>query len=126
MRTLFSFQEKSDNKKVFEQGSLALKYGQDNEFELVFVVGYQKMLPLSYLDKLLDDVQKRFRDRYAQELKEIAYQANFNDFTDEFQVILKRAEKTSQAEKIQISNTMRSFDQVISVFQINILFLIGV
>jgi len=108
-KTVF-LQEKSDNKKVFEQGSLALKYGQDNEFELVFVVGYQKMLPLSYLDKLLDDVQKRFRDRYAQELKEIAYQANFNDFTDEFQVILKRAEKTSQAEKIQISNTMRSFD----------------
>ena len=26
---------------------------QDNEFELVFVLGYQKMLALAYLDKVL-------------------------------------------------------------------------
>ena len=34
-------------KNVFEQGSLALKYKLDNKFELVFVVGYQKVLPLN-------------------------------------------------------------------------------
>jgi signal recognition particle receptor subunit alpha len=45
----------------FEVGSLALKYKLDNEFELVFVAAYQKMLPLSYLDKLLDEIQLRFR-----------------------------------------------------------------
>jgi signal recognition particle receptor subunit alpha len=36
-----------------------MKYRLDNEFELVFVVGYQKMLPLMYLDKLLDECQLR-------------------------------------------------------------------
>ena len=33
---------------------------QDNEFELVFVIAYQKMLPLLYLDKLLDEIQLRW------------------------------------------------------------------
>ena len=32
---------------------------QDNEFELVFVIAYQKMLNLHYLDKLLDEIQLR-------------------------------------------------------------------
>ena len=52
-KTVF-LQDKSDGENVFEQGSLALKYKLDNKFDLVFVVGYQKMLPLNYLNKLLD------------------------------------------------------------------------
>lgn len=30
----------------------------------VFVLAYQKMLPLLYLDKLLDEIQLRFRDMF--------------------------------------------------------------
>jgi signal recognition particle receptor subunit alpha len=48
----------------YHSESLALQYRLDNEFELVFVVGYQKMLSLSYIDKFLDDVQLEFRDKY--------------------------------------------------------------
>ena len=64
-------QEKSGRNRTaqFEHGSLALKYRLDNEFELVFVAAYQKMLPLLYLDKLLDEIQLRFRDRFEAELK---------------------------------------------------------
>ena len=67
-----SFQEKSGRNRTaqFEHGSLALKYRLDNEFELVFVAAYQKMLPLLYLDKLLDEIQLRFRDRFEGELKD--------------------------------------------------------
>ncbi len=54
---------------LYESGSLALKYRLDNEFELVFVAAYQKMLPLFYLDKLLDEIQLRFRDKFIQDLK---------------------------------------------------------
>ena len=72
-KTVF-LQDKSDEENVFEQGLLALKYKLDNEFELVFVVGYQKNLKLIYLDKLLDDIQMRFRDNYAQYLKELKFQ----------------------------------------------------
>lgn len=36
----------------------------DNEFDLVFVTAYQKILQLSYVDKFLDDIQLEFRDKY--------------------------------------------------------------
>jgi signal recognition particle receptor subunit alpha len=36
----------------------------DNEFDLVFVIGYQKILSLSYTDKFLTDIQLTFRDKY--------------------------------------------------------------
>ena len=50
---------------MYEAGSLAIKYKLDNEFELVFIVGYQKMLPLLYLDKLLDEIQLRYMKIYC-------------------------------------------------------------
>ena len=37
---------------------------QDNEFELVFVIAYQKMLNLHYLDKLLDEIQLRWAKQF--------------------------------------------------------------
>ena len=43
---------------------LMLKYKLDNEFELVYVVGYQSAIQLSYVDKLLTDMQLFFRDRF--------------------------------------------------------------
>ena len=86
-------QDKSDGENVFEQGSLALKYKLDKKFELVFVVGYQKVLPLNYLNKLLDEIQFRFRGKYAQELNKFNFQSNFDDFNDEFETARDRVEK---------------------------------
>ena len=83
-KTVF-LQDKSDDENVFEQGSLALKYKLDNKFDLVFVVGYQKILPLNYLNKLMDEIQLRFRNKYAQDLKEFNFQSNFIDFSSEFE-----------------------------------------
>ena len=53
-----------DRMETFSTDSVALQYRLDNEFELVFVVGYQKMLTLSYVDKFLDQIQLAFRDKY--------------------------------------------------------------
>ena len=41
-----------------------VEYEMDNEFELVFVVGYQNFLRISYIDKLLKEISLRFRDQY--------------------------------------------------------------
>jgi signal recognition particle receptor subunit alpha len=41
----------------FTSDTIALAHRLDNEFDLLFVVGYQKMLRLSYIDKFLDDIQ---------------------------------------------------------------------
>ena len=40
----------------------------DNQFDLLFVVVYQKILQLSYIDKFLSDIQLEFRDRFKNEL----------------------------------------------------------
>ncbi|RWS11768.1 signal recognition particle receptor subunit alpha-like protein [Dinothrombium tinctorium] len=53
-----------ERRERFTCDQLALEYRLDNEWELVFVVGYQKMLSLSYVDKFLDDVQLAFRDKF--------------------------------------------------------------
>lgn len=34
----------------------------------LFQVGFQKILTLTYVDKLIDDIQLQFRDRYKNEL----------------------------------------------------------
>ena len=57
----------------FTDASWTLKYRLDNEFDLVFVVGFQKILQLSYVDKLLDDVQREFRDKFENLLTEHSY-----------------------------------------------------
>lgn len=49
----------------YQTDQLQIKYLLDNEFELVYVVGYQKFLQLSYVDKFLSDVQRAFRDKYS-------------------------------------------------------------
>lgn len=58
---------------IYTHGNLALKQQLDNEFDLLFVAVYQNILQLSYVDKFLSDVQREFRERYRDELKEGLY-----------------------------------------------------
>lgn len=62
------FQERTSSNNNYEQDSLSLKYRLDNEFDLVFVIAFQKILQLSYVDKFLDDIQLEFRDKYKNDL----------------------------------------------------------
>ncbi|KAG9348539.1 hypothetical protein JZ751_002275 [Albula glossodonta] len=84
----------------FTHNALSLKYKLDNEFELVFVVGFQKILTLTYVDKFIDDVQLHFRDRYKNELEQKGALKLLNssfDFEDEFHQLLHEAEESSRA-----------------------------
>ena len=102
-------QEMAAKNSTYETGgTLALKYKLDNEFELVFVAGYQKMLPLLYLDKLLDEIQLRFRDKYLQDLKESSFFRSF-DFNAEFEEERRSAEKWAMREEKKKSTSMNSF-----------------
>ena len=102
-------QEMAAKNSTYETGgTLALKYKLDNEFELVFVAGYQKMLPLSYLDKLLDEIQLRFRDKYLHDLKESSFFRSF-DFAAEFEEERRCAEKWATREEKKKSTSMNSF-----------------
>ncbi|XP_068687236.1 signal recognition particle receptor subunit alpha-like [Montipora capricornis] len=98
-------QERGGNNS-FTHGTLTLKYKLDNEFELVFVVAFQKTLQLSYVDKLLNDIQLEFRDKYKDEL-EAGIMRSY-EFNDDFNRILREAELRS---KSQAPIKMRTFEE---------------
>uniref|UniRef100_A0A8C2ZHF0 SRP receptor subunit alpha n=1 Tax=Cyclopterus lumpus TaxID=8103 RepID=A0A8C2ZHF0_CYCLU len=92
-------QERSGNNSYTHE-ALSLKYKLDNEFELIFVVGFQKILTLTYVDKFIDDVQLHFRDRYKNELEQkgaLKLINNSFEFGDDFKILLREAEDSSKA-----------------------------
>ncbi|XP_038817072.1 signal recognition particle receptor subunit alpha-like isoform X1 [Salvelinus namaycush] len=102
-------QERSGNNS-YTHDALSLKYKLDNEFELVFVVGFQKILTLSYVDKFIDDVQLHFRDRYKNELEQKGARTLLSScfaFEDDFKMLLCEAEESSKARG---PTSMRSFN----------------
>ncbi|CAB1348034.1 unnamed protein product [Coregonus sp. 'balchen'] len=102
-------QERSGNNS-YTHDALSLKYKLDNEFELVFVVGFQKILSLTYVDKFIDDVQLHFRDRYKNELEQKGALTLLNShfaFEDDFKMLLREAEESSKARG---PTSMRSFN----------------
>ncbi|GIY54243.1 signal recognition particle receptor subunit alpha homolog [Caerostris darwini] len=101
-------QERGVNENFSYEG-LTLKYKLDNEFELVFVVAYQKILQLSYVDKFLDDVHLEFRDKYRKHLNASDFFSSY-DFSHEFQKILRRCEDYGRKIAEQ-PRKMRTFDE---------------
>uniref|UniRef100_A0A8P4G770 SRP receptor subunit alpha n=1 Tax=Dicentrarchus labrax TaxID=13489 RepID=A0A8P4G770_DICLA len=96
-------QERSGNNSYTHE-ALSLKYKLDNEFELIYVVGFQKILTLTYVDKFIDDVQLHFRDRYKNELEQkgaLKLLNNNYEFEDDFKMLLREAEDSSKSEKSQ-------------------------
>jgi len=93
-------QERAVKRNYWENGQLALRYKMDNEFELVFVIAYQKMLNLHYLDKLLDEIQLRFRDMFQDNLKAGKFLEDFSGFGPEFTRTLRLVEEESRIEKM--------------------------
>ena len=67
-------------------------------------VGYQNILQLSYIDKLLTDIQLEFRDRYKNRLEHDLF-SSF-DFDDVFIKILMDNEESSKNKKRE----MKSFE----------------
>ncbi|XP_077105573.1 signal recognition particle receptor subunit alpha [Ranitomeya variabilis] len=95
----------------YNHDSLTLKYKLDNQFELVFVVGYQKILTLTYVDKLIDDVHKEFRDKYRNQIQQngtLGLLSGSFDFQDDFDFLLRAAEESSRA---RAPAAMKTFKQ---------------
>ncbi|CAG9858623.1 unnamed protein product [Phyllotreta striolata] len=95
--------------KTFDHDGLLLQYKLDNEFDLVFVVAYQKILQLSYVDKFLNDIHLEFRDKYKNELSEKQYFQNFN-LLDAYNSTLRAAEEWSK-DQLKQPKQMRTFDE---------------
>lgn len=93
----------------FDHDGLTLQYKLDNEFDLVFVVAYQKILQLSYVDKFLNDIHLEFRDKYKNDLISKRYFQDF-EFTDVFNETQKAAEQWAKAQA-KAPKSMRTFEQ---------------
>ncbi|XP_072942193.1 signal recognition particle receptor subunit alpha [Epargyreus clarus] len=100
-------QERSGNNS-FNHNSLTLQYKLDNEFELVFVVAYQRILQLSYVDKFLNDVHLEFRDKYKNELQSGRHIMDF-DFKTSYDNILRLCEQWAKSQA-KIPKQMRTFE----------------
>lgn len=94
---------------TFDHNGLSLQYKLDNEFDLVFVVAYQKILQLSYIDKFLNDIHLEFRDKYKNELTDGKHCQEY-DFADCYNATLKSAEMWSK-KQATIPKQMRTFDE---------------
>lgn len=86
-----------------------MQYKLDNEFELVFVVAYQKILQLSYVDKFLNDIHLEFRDRFKNELKSGNWFFNY-DFKDSYDAILVAADQWGK-NQAKMPKQMRTFNE---------------
>ncbi|XP_058129014.1 signal recognition particle receptor subunit alpha homolog [Anopheles ziemanni] len=94
---------------VYDHDGLSLQYKLDNEFELVFVVAFQKILQLAYVDKFLSDVHLEFRDKYKNDLRVDSRNYGDFDFSADFRRILERAEKWGR-QQATMPKQMRSYE----------------
>ncbi|XP_058831559.1 signal recognition particle receptor subunit alpha homolog [Topomyia yanbarensis] len=95
---------------IYDHDGLSLQYKLDNEFELIFVVAFQKILQLSYIDKFLSDVHLEFRDKYKNDLRVENRNYTSYQFQDEFTRILDQAEKWGKLQAT-LPKQMRSYEE---------------
>ena len=71
------------------------------------------MLPLLYLDKLLDEIQLRFRDMFMADLNEKNYfgTESFGRFTQKFEQTLKSVENKSKEAQEAKKLVMRTYEE---------------
>lgn len=76
---------------------------------MIFVVAYQKILQLAYIDKFLSDVHLEFRDKYKNELNGGVARSFVNyTFSDEYNNILSESEQWAKLQAT-MPKKMRSF-----------------
>lgn len=101
-------QERSSSSSLFTHNGLTIQYKLDNEFELVFVVAYQKILQLSYIDKFLNSIQLEFRDKYKNDILQ-GHVFNF-DFEQTFRKVLQEVEFNSKRAALA-PKIMKTYEQ---------------
>ncbi|CAF2754714.1 unnamed protein product [Rotaria sp. Silwood2] len=88
-----------------------IHYKLDNEFELVFILGYQKTLNISYADKFLNEIQKRFRDLYKDDLTIGGFNRSF-PFRVTYDEVLSAIEQEDEEAK-NIKRAPRSYEETV-------------
>ncbi|KAI8060723.1 SRP54-type protein [Gongronella butleri] len=78
---------------TYLKDTYALKWTFANQLDLIFVVAYQKILQLPFLDELLETVKRLFIDTYRQDItKDQGIHGDYSGFTPMFQQVLQNLE----------------------------------
>ncbi|KAF6778367.1 hypothetical protein AHF37_01823 [Paragonimus kellicotti] len=92
----------------FIHDSRAIRLHMDNEFNLLFIAAYQRILQLTYVDKFLTAIALEFRDKYKNKLQCNEILCNFEDFNIVYSETLKRIELEDRALRTG-AKPMRTF-----------------
>ncbi|ORX53535.1 P-loop containing nucleoside triphosphate hydrolase protein [Hesseltinella vesiculosa] len=78
---------------TYLKDSCCLKWAFANQLDLVFVVAYQKILQLPFIDELLETVKRLFIDTYRDQITtDKGVHGDYSAFTPVFQKILQNVE----------------------------------
>lgn len=67
INTIFLEGKESENVYIYNQ--YAMKWTMANDFELIFVVVYSKILQIVFMNDLLESVKEKFIKKYKNEIK---------------------------------------------------------
>eukprot|EP01006_Ploeotia_vitrea_P000580 TRINITY_DN103298_c0_g1_i1.p1 TRINITY_DN103298_c0_g1~~TRINITY_DN103298_c0_g1_i1.p1 ORF type:complete len:590 (-),score=124.53 TRINITY_DN103298_c0_g1_i1:806-2575(-) len=91
--------EERSGEKEFTTDAYKLQWSLANEFNLVFVVVYQKLIQLLYVDELLQQVKEAFCTAYNDSISGSKHTKNIvYDFDDKFMAILRGVERQFERE----------------------------
>jgi len=110
------FLQERGNVSSFSHKNVTMQFKLDNEFELIFLVVYQSVIQLSYVDKLLSDVHREFRDQYKNVLdnRSSLYSLCGTDYFDEFEKTFKSVYNNIQETTKNLpQKNMRTFEESI-------------
>jgi len=84
-----------------------LKWNFSNETNLIFVVVYQKIVPLTYADELLNATKKAFLKKYSEEVQSPLDFEEY-DFDEDFTNLLNKIEmKDNEAKKNKVQRSFK-------------------
>ncbi|CAG8775067.1 7423_t:CDS:2, partial [Gigaspora rosea] len=82
----------------YVKDSYNIKWTFANELDLVFVVAYQKILQLAYIEELLATIKKFFCEKFAEFIRDTTKLHKYT-FDDDFDSILRTLEEKDSKEK---------------------------
>ncbi|KAJ3176935.1 hypothetical protein HDU85_006465 [Gaertneriomyces sp. JEL0708] len=100
--------EEKSNAEGYVKESYQVKWTFANELGLIFVIVYQKILQLAYIDDLLEGFKRLFCKQFSEEICDKETLHRYEGFDESFETLL-RALEADYAQQAQRSKAPRKF-----------------
>jgi signal recognition particle receptor subunit alpha len=95
------FIQEKGSQSSFSDDTYTLKWSFQNELDLIFIIVYQKLFSISYIDELLTITKEKFVEELDKSYKDVKDLSLVNiDFSEEFSNITRAVEERYKKEKI--------------------------